>query len=377
MLQEDKIAQFETLNTLVLKSISLNTSGIIEAYIRRYILPSLIQDEETVLLFIQEYYYLFLQCAVMQLFERFDFSDVVFFLKEKEENHALGVLAGLGASSFKLSDEAAWVLIEESPSKKWTHLTNGSMNTIWFRCFENEKIYANPVLCARFKNALQRAIDLQPKENSLFPSSIAGQKDGILNFQFGEPWSAGSKDRFALTISQNLEAEKPAMGKDIINWVLDFVSSEHYRARISPVIDPLVLHSEVISLHLKEKHKIKASKRIDKINNHALKITSGDFWHNRMTVKEVKQAIKEHPSVISQLEIPWIRHDGVFNMSGEHFIDAIIKNDLYDFFSEHHKKSFAYFVKRFLFRKFNVKVESCSLEQLLSIYTISKEEAHV
>lgn len=26
---------------------------------------------------------------------------------------------------------------------------------------------------------------------------------------------------------------------------------------------------------------------------------------------------------------------------------------------------------------FNVKVESCSLEQLLSIYTISKEEAHV
>lgn len=67
----------------------------------------------------------------------------------------------------------------------------------------------------------------------------------------------------------------------------------------------------------------------------------------------------------------------VFNMSGEHFIDVIIKNDLYDFFSEHHKKSFTYFVKRFLFRKFNVKVESCSLEQLLSIYTISKEEAHV
>lgn len=368
----------KTLTDIVAQLTPSKKSGVKEAFLRRVLIPQFSKDIEFALDFVTKEPYLFLACFDLNLLKECDFSDLVFLLDKKNYIRPLGMLASV-ARGFNLSDEAAWILMERIEANKAAQIDN-IFHSIWFRRFTDENIW-NDKTVSRFNKALDKASSVRVAlgdsyDKRLYPLGTARFKEGILNFHLGKPWDKYRDfNTYRLIINDTFLNKETLVGveKDILNWALPLFEVSKAN-KLPRLLYPVILYSNEINMSVKELYQERMCELIPEVGSPRLNPIRPRKWHSVLTSKEIHSFIKDYPNLCDSLTAPFIRYDSLWNMSTNQFIDEVLKSDLVDLLPKSQKKSFTLLMARSLKEEFDVKVDVSSFAQLLSIYSLSKEE---
>ena len=357
----------ETVASLIYKS-----SGVKDALLRRVIFPKLTQDTEFAIDFITKESLLFLVCFELNLLKECDFSDLVLSLAKKNYTRPLGLLASV-AKGFNLSDEAAWILMEKVEANKAAKIDN-IFHSIWFRKFTDDTVWDSYTV-ARFKNALDKASNIRVALGDTYDRryhalGTARFTEGILNFQLNEPWSKYSDfNTYRLIINDTFLNKTSLVGveKDILNWALPLFDVEKAH-KLSRILYPVILYSDDINNSVKELYREQITKLIPEVGSIKIHTILPRKWHSVLTPKEITSFLNDYPNLCDSFSSPIVRHDSLWNMSTDQFIEDFLNSNLHNLLPAAERKTFTLLMARSLRQEFNVQVDAFSFSQVLSIY---------
>lgn len=343
-----------------------------EAYIRRYFMPRIFlpRNKEIAEKFVSNKG-MFKDAAKRDLLKECNLTDFIIYHKDELEKYpALFSFA----SGYKMSDEAAWILMENPQHEDILRSTFVNVHSIWFRSFENENISS-----FAFKKRIERAVrwrnynlrETTPKElanGSAFNLRIFDVSQRILNFHLGSAFLSRVDSIFGGYIFQIMSQDYPTVDKRTLFWVLS--NHEPSELFMCAAIAPVLLYSDDVPWYL-NKHVEEAKELIRELYGDELKCR---IWKELLGKENFNKLIKDYPDL---LESPFVTVDTMWDDDSADLIKELIsvyrsanKRTL----NTSNVKVLKKIIKKQLENIFNIRIETSSLEQLISIYENSKEE---
>lgn len=347
-----------------------------EAYIRRYVMPKffLPRNKEIAILLVSDKK-LFNDLAKRDLLKECDLSD---YIKASYKNNMIYRDRALFrfVSGYKIDDDAAWILMENCSHEEPVAYTALNIHSVWFREFQNEDTGS-----LEFKRRLERAVRwknayIEKKDNrgGIANSYIVnlefdtGQR--ILNFHLGVNYFSPNNDIFSGYINQSFTDDYPSLPVNLLLWMVGHLTVKDLYSYV--VICPVLLYHPDVSEFL-NKHVDEAREYIQDLYGDNVK---NRIWNELLGTDLFNQLKKDYPDLIDD---PFVNNQKMWSSSQE-IIDNILpvwKTEREHTSNESHEKIFKKVVIRYLEKKFDTKIDSPSLSQLLSIYETSKEGAPV
>lgn len=343
-----------------------------EAYIRRYFMPRIFlpRNKEIAEKFVSNKI-LFKDAAKRDLLKECDLTD--FIIEHKNELEKYPSLFSV-TSGYKLSDEAAWILIENPQHEDIIRSAIVNVHSVWFRNFEHEDTTS-----FAFKKRIERAVrwrnyhlrESTSKElvnDTTFNIRIFDVSQRILNFHLGTAFLSRVDSIFGGYVFQTMTQDYPTVDKRTLFWMLsNLKSSELY---MCAVIAPVLLYSDDVPWYL-NKHVDEAKELIRELYGDELKCR---IWKELLGKENFNKLIKDYPDL---LEAPFVTADTMWEDDSTYIITKLIN----DYRSTNKRtlhtsnvKVLKKIIKNQLENIFNIQIESSSIEQLVSIYETSIEE---
>lgn len=337
-----------------------------DAYLRRYFLPKLFlrRNEEVGLLFTSEYF-LFAYYAKSGHLKDCDLSD--FIIRNRNYVRKMPALYAF-AAGYKMSDEAAWVLLENPvfPDKEKTFL----LSSVWFRAF-NEK---EPNFENRFEVALEKfykihkLIDVDTNADRIEEIhrmiwSFQFDKEIIINDSLGLDWEIG----------QSL-ADDVLLSNEVFLWYLKNTEPEHLLGG-SRNLAPFILYSPDIPDDIWKKFYTASNDWMKQAGRNSygmvnltllkLKELIGIDGFSEFLIDLSKRTNTNlFPEDFVLAETIWTLDNSNI---GRKLIEAYKDTPAHNLY-EPRVKVLKRFLKKDLEEKFNITISSNSLYQLISIY---------
>lgn len=343
-----------------------------EAYIRRYFMPRIFlpRNKEIAEKFVSNKI-LFKDAAKRDLLKECDLTD--FIIEHKNELEKYPSLFSV-TSGYKLSDEAAWILMENPQHEDILHSAIVNVHSVWFRTFEHEDTTS-----FAFKKRIERAVrwrnyhlrDLTPENlanKNVFSVRIFDFSQRILNFHLGTAFLSRVDSIFGGYIFQIMSQDYPTVDKRTLFWMLsNLESSELY---MCAVIAPVLLYSDDVPWYL-NKHVEEAKELIREIYGDELKCR---IWKELLGSKNFKKLINDYPDL---LEAPFVTSNTMWEDDSTDIISDLIsvyRSTNNRVLNTSNVKVLKKIIKKQLEKTFNIQIESSPIEQLISIYETSKEK---
>lgn len=268
-------------------------------------------------------------------------------------------------AGFKISDEAAWILMENSQYDSKGLTLN--FYSVWMRPFEKEDTHSE-----KFKQRLERA--LKAKKDSIYDSfdkeevfyghdevnKINNMMEDILNFHLGIAPQPTNYSPFF--INNHFKHTYATLDEKVLFWVLGRTKPKIIPR--CPLVIPILLYSKNVPDNLQD-HVDKAKRHFDKV---VTREKYAHIWRETLNEEEFKQLSFEHPNLIDGLS------EGLLE-EWETTPDVLIKKVIESYrncnqedLNKNRVRVFTRYLKQHLEDKYDVLVPCSSLSQLLSIY---------
>lgn len=345
-----------------------------DAYMERYFLPRIFlkRNFETAKKFL-----LSMNGSVFESYSAYDFlrqCDLSDFILEVKDNVDEYPSLFSRAMDYKMSDEAAWVLLENSsysPSG-YIKFKSSIFHSVWFREFEHEDKNDSNFL-ARINNAINLHSSFVVSQNIEDPELV---ENIILYYELVRSYHTGSPMTPTLV---NFLTDRASFAfnnaslrsKHFINWLLEFLPVEAL-IKINVVV-PYVLYAPDIPVHLRNKFYDEALVVMPKLVTglHGLFKRGIKHWRQLIGEEGYEKLKVEYFPKPGQLDT-FVLPEEMWNPYDE---DAILLMlELYKrtdkkVVDENHFRALKNYIRHLLEQEFGVKTSFNGLNQLMSIYT--------
>lgn len=375
--QLDADSAVEYLKELSNEARNASTEFIVDiedAYMERYFFPRVFlkRNFETAKKFL-----LSMNGSIFESYATYDFlrqCDLSDFIIEVKDNVDEYPSLFSRAMDYKMSDEAAWILLENSsysPSG-YIKFKSSIFHSVWFREFEYED-KDNPQFQARINNAINIHSSFVIAQNIEDPELV---ENIILYYELVRSYHTGSlmspkvieflSDRASFAFNN-----ASLRSKNFINWLLEFLPVDAL-IKINTVA-PYVLYAPDIPAHLKNKFYDEALNIMPKLVTglHGLFKREIKHWRQLIGEEGYEKLRVEYFSKPGQLDT-FVLPEEMWNPYGE---DAILLMlELYNrtdkkIVDENHFRGLKNYIRHLLEQEFGVKAGFNGLNQLMSIYT--------
>ena len=340
-----------------------------EAYIRRYFMPKIFlpRNKKIAEKFVSNNK-LFGYTAKLDLLKECDLTD--FIVEHKDELEKYPFLFRF-ASGYKMSDEAAWVLMENCQFEPIYYTTIVNIHSIWFRPFENEDTTS-----VVFKKRLQRAVrwrnhylkeKFNEKEEKYYSLQVFDVSQRILNFHLGTAFISPIDAIFGGYISQTMNQDYPTVDLNTLYWMLSNQKpSELY---MCAAITPVLLYADDVPEGLFP-HVQEAKTLIHDLCGDEIKCRK---WKELLGDERFDLLITDYPDL---MESSFVTNKTMWEEPPATIIGGLIsayQGTNKNLLDKSKVKLLRKTIKKQLEGSFNIQIESTSLEQLISIYKSSSE----
>lgn len=340
-----------------------------DAYMQRYFLPRIFlkRNFDTAELFVSDEK-LFSSYVSYDLLRNCDLTE--FILANKDSLEKFPVLFEHG-NEYKMSDEAAWVLMENTYYYPDKELNKGYsfFNSVWFRSFIEENT-SSPEFRTRIQDAMRNHSNaglLKNKRDYDYMVTLVNYYDLIRSFHLGTLPGDSSREFFNKRVGGAF-SNASLKDKKFINWVLELITDVNNFGKIS-YLTPYVLYGEDLTDELRLRFREAALHEMPRL----VKGFHGSFkreirqWREIIGKTGYEQLEKDYFSKTFKLERFVLPEEMWLDENFYLIVDLLNRTDK-KLLDESRYKGFKNYIRHVLEAEFGIKTNFNGLNQMLSIY---------
>lgn len=362
----DTLQVFKTLEESLFssKTWAADNLGYKDLYLKKYYLPKFFLPRNNDLgLKFAENELIFSHFADQDLLKECDLTD--FILRNKNEVKNLPSLSHY-AAGYKMSDEAAWVLMN-NPVAPSENTERYNVSSIWFRRFEEEDP-DDPVFQEKIIKSIERYRRIHKKAETLFTPAMKVEEILIIqSFQLNESLNREDFLSLDLSVCQSFTT-KTLLNEEFYLWYLSNISAD--QVFVNREIAPFILYSSIVPPELFKKFYAEADEGIYRLNLdfHSTRDVTFSKWKHLLGLENFNKMAKDYfPARV----LNFVTSDDLEILDDEALILDLIavyrKVDPSDLHGSQ-VKVFKRFLSNVLNKKFGVGSQYGSIEHLISIF---------